>query len=191
LAHQTGKFVNGFEDVPLNMFEVGNPMSEAIRQSFVMNQEIVKRNVAQNPVVKAAMTSAAGGGGPFTASVTLERTGQTGGIQAGFMSGDFGHGGSQKSVDLHYGIGGFLVLRLALTIEGHAGPIPGTVVVTGVSYDAKLSDLYDWDWEINPFGVILQAGFQSYGQHFGQPFVNQWHVKGSLNETFEVDLSQQ
>ena len=49
-----------------------------------------------------------------------------------------------------------------------------------------VQDLYDWFWDVNPFGVILQAGFNTYGSQSGGVFVNEAYVDGQINELLEA-----
>jgi hypothetical protein len=183
LGHQTGPFTNGFLTVPKLIYNSNHVLSQTIQQSVELKR-VLRQNISSNSVTRAVLQQAVQSTDNFSVQVNLTFDANTAVSDRAFLSGSFG----RADPDLYYGIGGFAVPSLTLQLEGHREPLGGGLfkaVVTQATYHLVIRDLYDWDWEINPFGVLLQAGFLSYGAA-GQNFVTEATVDGTLSDTVEV-----
>ncbi len=179
MDHQTGPFgSDGFLEVPLLIYGKSHTISESLRQSIELNR-LIRANAISNSIVLQAYRSQAAQG-PFLVDVELSFDENSKTEDRRLLSGSF----KGKDPDLYYAFGGCFLPSLRMSIRGQRDG--NSVNISGVRYSVVVQDLYDWLWEVNPFGVILQSGFNTYGTQSGGVFVNEASVDGEINELLEA-----
>ena len=180
LDHQTGPFgQDGFLEVPRLHYRSNHTISESLRQSIELNR-LIRANAVSNTVVLQAYRSQTTAQGSFLVEVDLKFDETTTTEDRRLLSGSF----AGKDPDLYYAFGGCILPSLRMTIQGQRNG--NLLSISGIRYSVVVQDLYDWFWEVNPFGVILQSGFNTYGSQSGGVFVNEAIVEGQISELLEA-----
>jgi hypothetical protein len=180
LDHQTGPFgQDGFLEVPRLHYRSNHTISESLRQSIELNR-LIRANAVSNTVVLQAYRSQTTAQGSFLVEVDLKFDETTTTEDRRLLSGSF----AGKDPDLYYAFGGCILPSLRMTIQGQRNG--NRLSISGIRYSVVVQDLYDWFWEVNPFGVILQSGFNTYGSQSGGVFVNEAIVEGQISELLEA-----
>jgi hypothetical protein len=179
MNHQTGKFVDGFRKMPRLHYNASHYFSRKLSRSPQFNETIFG-NIAVNEEVKAAIRGALTPSGTFETRLTLVRAATANEEDRNRMGFNF----SSKEIDLSYALGNAAMPEAELELKGERKNLPDGrpgVIVTSAKYRVIVEDIYDWDYGINPFGVVLQAGFGAYSSVVGQNFVNHFTVEGELS----------
>ena len=180
LDHQTGPFgLDGFLEVPRLIYRSNHTVSGSLRQSKELNR-LIRANATSNSVVLQAYRSLTTTQGRFLVEVDLKFDENTKTEDRRLLAGSF----AGKDPDLYYAFGGCILPSLKMSIQGERDG--NRINITEIRYSVVVQDLYDWFWDVNPFGVILQAGFNTYGSQSGGVFVNEAYVDGQINELLEA-----
>jgi hypothetical protein len=193
MAHQTGVFTRGFRRLKRLNHGPAHFISRTIAESRSFENAVVGI-VAIRQAVKDAIRQELGAEADFAVSLSLSRPTASKGIENDIMSVGFKHQIALKDIDLEYGIGNASIPQLDLEIEGERKVLSdgrAGVRVTRVRFRAVVEDIYDWDWNVNPFGVILEAGHGVYGTRAGAPFIHRFEVEGEVTglDTDPIDVA--